>query len=106
MIALLDIGFLVESFYFFFNFLFFIGVELINDVVIIPGGQQRDSAIHIHVFILPQTPIPSSLLHNIEQSSLCYTVRPCWLSILFLFIYLFWLSILNIAACTCQPQTP
>ena len=47
----------------FFNFLFFIGVELINNVVITLGGQQRDSAIHIHVFILPQTPIPSTLLH-------------------------------------------
>ena len=31
---------------------------------------------------LPQTPLPSRLLHNIEQSSLCYTVGPCWLSIL------------------------
>ena len=31
------------------------------------------------------------LLQNIEQSSLCYIVSPCWL------------SILNIAVCTCQP---
>ena len=31
--------------------------------------------------------------HNIEQSSLCYTVGPCWL------------SILNTAVCTCQSQT-
>ena len=30
----------------------------------------------------PPTPFPSRLLHNIEQSSLCYTVDPCWLSIL------------------------
>ena len=46
------------------------------------GGQQRDSAMHTHVSILPQTPLPSRLPHNIEQSSLCYTVGPSWLSIL------------------------
>ena len=33
------------------------------------------------------------MLHNIEQSFLCYTVCPCWL------------SILNIVECTCQSQT-
>ena len=27
----------------------------------VSGGQQRDSAMHIHVFILPQTPLPSRL---------------------------------------------
>ena len=30
--------------------------------------------------ILPQTPLPSRLPHNVDQSSLCYTVCPCWLS--------------------------
>ena len=32
---------------------------------------------------LPQTPLPSRLPHNIEQSSTCYssTVSPCWLSV-------------------------
>ena len=33
---------------------------------------------------------PFSLLQNIELSSLCYLVGPCWL------------SILNIVLCTCQ----
>ena len=33
-------------------------------VAIVPGGQQRDSATHIHVSILPQTPLPSRLPHN------------------------------------------
>ena len=42
--------------------------------------------------ILPQTPLPSRLPHKIEQSSLCYTVGP------------YWLSILNIAVCTCPSQ--
>ena len=48
--------------------------QLINNVVIDSGGQQRDSVIHIHVSTLPQIPLPSRLLHYIEQSSLCYTV--------------------------------
>ena len=53
------------------------------------GGEKRDSAIHIHVSILPQTPFPSRLPHNSEQSSPCYTVGPCQL------------SILNRGVCTC-----
>ena len=51
------------------------------------------SSIYI-VLLLPQTPLPSRLPHNnlvclSEQSSLCCTVGPCWL------------SILNMAECTC-----
>ena len=34
------------------------------------------------------------LLQSTEQSSLCCTVGPCWL------------SVLNIAVCTCQSRTP
>ena len=62
--------------------------------MVVSGGQQRDWAIHTHVSILPQTPLPSRLPHNIERSSLCDTVGPCWL------------SILNIAVCTRPYQTP
>ena len=51
-------------------------------VVTVSGEQQRDSAIHIHVSILPQTPLQFGLPHNIEQSSMCYTVGFCWLSLL------------------------
>ena len=43
--------------------------------MIVSDGQQRDSTIHIHVSILPQTPLPSRLPHNIKQISLCYTVK-------------------------------
>ena len=39
-----------------FLFLFYTGVQMINTVVIVSSGQERDSAIHIHVSILPQTP--------------------------------------------------
>ena len=41
-----------------------------------------DSVIHIHISILFQILLPFRLLQNIEQSSLFYTVGPCWLSIL------------------------
>ena len=41
---------------------------MINNVVIVSDGQQRDSAIHIHVSILPQTLLLPSLPHDIEQS--------------------------------------
>ena len=60
------------------NKLFYIRVELINNVVVVSGGRQKDSAIHVHVSFLPQTPFPSRLPHNIKQSSLGYTVGP-WL---------------------------
>ena len=66
---------------------------MINNVVLVSGVQQSDSVINIHISILFQILFPFRLLHNIEQSSLCYTVGPCWL------------SILNIAVSTCQSQT-
>ena len=34
-----------------------------------------------HGSILTQTHLPSKLPHNMEQSSMCYIVGPCWLSI-------------------------
>ena len=83
------------TYYLFLSFYFVLGYsQLTNNVVIISGEQQRDSAIHIHVSTLPQTPLLSRLPHNIEHSSLCYTVGP------------YWLSILNIVVCTCPSKTP
>ena len=66
--------------------------DLIYNVVLVSGVQQSDSLIHLS--ILFQKFFPFGLLQNIEQSSLCYIVGPCWL------------SVLNIAVCTCQSQTP
>ena len=73
--------------------LFILYSKLTNNVVIVSGEQQRGSVIHIHVYILPQTSLPSRLPHNFEQSSLCYREGPCWL------------SILNIAVCASPFQT-
>ena len=75
------------------TFYFVLGVYPINNVVIVSGKQRRDSAIHVHVSVLLQTPLPSKLPHSIEQSSMCCTIGPCWL------------TILNIAVCTCPSQT-
>ena len=57
--------------------------------MLVSGLQQSDSVIHTHVSILFQILFPFRLLHNTEQSSLCYTVGPGWLSILFYFFFEF-----------------
>ena len=67
--------------FFFFNFLFCIGVELINNECcdsfrwIAKGLSHKYACTHS-----PQTPLPSKLPHYIKQSSICYTVGPCWYS--------------------------
>jgi len=62
--------------------LFFIGVWLINSAVLVSGVQQRDSVMHVHVPALFQIlSHVDRLLQSTEQSSLCYAVGPCWLSI-------------------------
>ena len=60
----------------------------------IPWEALSPSIVRTHVSILFQILFPVKLLQNIEQNFLCYTVGPCWL------------SILNIAVCTCPSQTP
>ena len=47
--------------------------QLTNNIVIFSREQQRDSAIRTRGSILPKTPLPSRLPHNVEQSSPCYT---------------------------------
>ena len=64
---------LTSSLFYFFLMLFYIGVELIDRVVIVLGGRKWDSTIHTHVSILPQTLLPFRLSYNIGQSSMCYT---------------------------------
>ena len=51
-------------------------------MLIVSRGQQRDSGIHSHVSLLSQTPLPSRLPHDMEQSSLCCPAGPCWFSML------------------------
>ena len=42
--------------------------------------------IHTYIHVPFQILFPYSLLQNIEYSSLCYTVGPCWLSILYIVV--------------------
>ena len=60
-------------FVFLLNFLFCIGVQPVNNVVMVSGEQRRDSAIHTHVCILPQ--LPSHPGCHVTLSRV-----PCWLS--------------------------
>ena len=50
--------------------------------MLVSGIEQSGSIMHMHVSILSQILVAFRLLHNIEQSFLCYAVGPCWLSIL------------------------
>ena len=50
-----------------------------NSFALDSGIQRSDSITYIHVSIF-QILFPFRFLQNIEQSSLCYTAGPCWLS--------------------------
>ena len=68
--------------------------ELINNAVIVLGEQQWGlSHTYTCVHSTPNSPL-FRLSYSIDQSSMCHLVGPCWL------------SILNIAVCTCPFQTP
>ena len=54
---------------------FNIGILLIYNVLV-SGIQESDSVIHVSFF---QILLPFRLPQNIEWSSLCYTVGPCYL---------------------------
>ena len=84
---------MLNNFVFIFSVPFFI-LQFINYVVLVSGVQQSDSLIHINASILCQICFPFKLSQSTEQRSLCYIQCPCCL------------SILNIAVCTCQSQTP
>ena len=62
------------------TFLFHVGAQLIHNAVLVSGVQPSDSI--THVSILFQSLFSFRLLQITEQHSLCYTVGPCWLSIL------------------------
>ena len=66
--------------------IYFIEVELIYNVVLISSVQQSDSVIHIYVCICFYILLHYGLLQDIKYSSLCYTARPCCLSILYIII--------------------
>ena len=55
---------------------------LMNDIALVSAVYSNVIQLYLHVSILFQVLYPFRLLQNIELSSLCYRVGPCWLSIL------------------------
>ena len=68
-------------------FFLYIEVQLINNLVLVSGVQRSESVTHIHESIHFQIFFKVTLLWNIEQSSLYYTIGPCWLSVLNTAVY-------------------
>ena len=61
---------LLNAVFFLKTFNFVLGYSwLTSDIVIVSGEQWRHTAIHMHLSILPLTPLPSWLSHNTGQSS-------------------------------------
>ena len=50
--------------------------------------QVYSKVIKLYLYIFFQTFFPYKLLQNVEYSSLCYTIGPCWLSILYIVVCL------------------
>ena len=52
----------------------------------VSGVQRSDSVIHTYIYIILQILFFYRLLQDTEYSSLCYTVGPCYLSILYIVV--------------------
>ena len=74
---------------------FCIGVYPINNVIV-SGKQWRDSAIHIHVSILPQTPLPFSLAHNTKQGCWGEGIFKDFGKVVYTRLYLKWITNKNL----------
>lgn len=61
----------------FFNSLFCIGVQLINEAMLVSDAQQSNSVTHVQLSSLFQTLFPLRLLPKLEQSSLCCAADSC-----------------------------
>ena len=61
-------------------------MQLIYNVVLVPGVQHSDSVTHTYISILFHILFHYNLLQDIEYSSLCYTVGPRCLSILYIVV--------------------
>ena len=76
---------------------------MIYDLVLVSRVLQSDSVIHVYIYthicmhILLQILSSFTLLQNIEQRPLCYTVGPCWLPILHIVVYICQSQILNLS---------
>ena len=86
---------------------------MIKNVMLVSGAPQSGSVLHIHVSSF-QILSPYGLLQNVEWSSLCYTVSPCWLSVLYIVVcvcdirgyFSEFIYILSIQSLIHEPQVP
>ena len=70
--------------------------------MLVSGVQQNDSVTHIYIDILFHVLSHYGLLQDIEYSSLCYTVVPCCLSI----VYIYSLHLLTPNSQVITPPSP
>ena len=71
----------------------FYQIQLIYNVVLVSDEHQSDSIICVHVHIYIYVFFFYILFHyrlfqDIEYNPLCYTVGPCWLSVLYIVEYI------------------
>ena len=66
------------------EFFFLIGVQLLYNVVLVSAVRQSKSAIRIHISLPPWISFPFRSPQGMEWSSLCCTVGPYYLSILYI----------------------
>ena len=71
---------------------FFTGLQLIYNVVLVSAVLQSESVIHIHISTLFQILFPYRPVHNVKQNSLCYTVGSYQLSILYIYIVVYYVN--------------
>ena len=57
--------------------------------MLVSGGQQSDTVTYTDISVFFQIVFPYSLLQNIEYGSLCYTVGPCYLYVLYIVVYIY-----------------
>ena len=71
--------------------------------VLVSGAQQSNSVIHIHISILPQTPLLSKLSHNIEELYISFSSGPqLWPSRL----WLPFCSLMECSLCVVEKRSP
>ena len=79
-----------------FIYLCFIEVESIT-ILLVSSVQQRDLVyMYVYIFFFSIS-FHYSLLQDIECSSPCYTVNPCWISILYMIVCIHWSHTLNLS---------
>ena len=81
--------------------IFLIEIQLIYNVVLDSAVQQNESVVNVHISTLFQIHFPYGSLQSIEQSSLCSTVGPYQLSVLYIVQFC---SVAQLCPTLCDPM--